>query len=46
MKTYIAFFEYVNGKDGRDGGSVVFPDFPGFVTSGKTFEDAYKMACY
>jgi predicted RNase H-like HicB family nuclease len=44
MKTYIALFEYVNGKNEENGFSVVFPDFPGFVTSGKTYEKAYSMA--
>ncbi|GHV89771.1 HicB family protein [Spirochaetia bacterium] len=44
MKSYIAFFEYVNGKNGKNGYSVVFPDFPGFVTAGDTYEEAYRMA--
>jgi predicted RNase H-like HicB family nuclease len=44
MKQYIAFFEFVNGKNGNQGYSVVFPDFPGFITAGDTYEKAYRMA--
>ena len=44
MKHYIAFFEFVNGKNEKDGYSVVFPDFPGFVTAGDNYEEAYRMA--
>ena len=44
MQVYIALFEYVNGKNGKDGYGVVFPDFPGLVTAGDTYEEAYRMA--
>jgi len=41
IKEYIALFEYVDGEAGY---SVMFPDFPGCITSGDDFDDAYKMA--
>jgi len=41
MTTYIALFEYEQGKQGF---SVVFPDFPGLVSAGDTYEDALQMA--
>jgi predicted RNase H-like HicB family nuclease len=44
MKEYIALFEYVNGKNSARGYSVVFPDFPGLVTAGKSYDETYKMA--
>jgi len=40
MKNYIALFE-----EGQNGGySVVFPDIPGVVTSGRNFDDTVRMA--
>ena len=40
MKNYIALFE-----QGQNGGySVVFPDVPGVVTAGDSFEEAVRMA--
>ena len=41
MITYIALFEYEPGKQGF---SVVFPDFPGLVTAGDTYEETLQMA--
>lgn len=40
MKNYIALFE--QGKKGRY--SVVFPDMPGVITAGNTFEETVQMA--
>jgi predicted RNase H-like HicB family nuclease len=42
MKTYIALFEY---EQDRPGFSVVFPDLPGLITAGDTYEEAFRMAC-
>jgi len=40
MKNFIALFE-----QGQNGGySVVFPDFPGVVTAGDSFEETMRMA--
>ena len=40
MKNYIAFFEH-----GQNGGySVVFPDVPGVITAGDTFEETVRLA--
>ena len=40
MKNYIALFE-----EGQNGGySVVFPDVPGIVTSGRNFDETVRMA--
>ena len=40
MKNYIALFE-----EGKNGGySVVFPDVPGVITSGRNFNEAVRMA--
>jgi len=40
VKNYIAFFE-----QGQNGGySVVFPDVPGVITAGNTFEETVRMA--
>ena len=39
-KNYIALFE--SGKNG--GYSVVFPDVPGVITSGNSFEETVRMA--
>lgn len=44
MKQYVAFFEFVNGENGKNGYSVVFPDFPGFITAGENYEKANRMA--
>jgi len=41
MTTYIALFEYEQGKQGF---SVVFPDFPTLVTAGDTYEETLQMA--
>ncbi|MDR1812309.1 MAG: type II toxin-antitoxin system HicB family antitoxin [Candidatus Fibromonas sp.] len=41
MTTYIALFEY---EQGTQGFSVVFPDFPGLVTAGGTYEETLQMA--
>jgi predicted RNase H-like HicB family nuclease len=41
MKTYIALFEY---EDGRAGFSVVFPDLPGLISAGDDYEDTLRMA--
>jgi predicted RNase H-like HicB family nuclease len=41
MKNYIALFEYENGKKGF---SVVFPDLPGLITAGDSYEDTVRMA--
>jgi predicted RNase H-like HicB family nuclease len=41
MKTYIALFEY---EEGSNGFSVVFPDFPGFVTAGDDYNGTLRMA--
>jgi predicted RNase H-like HicB family nuclease len=41
MKTYIALFEYEEGKKGF---GVVFPDLPGCFSAGDDFEDAMRMA--
>lgn len=41
MTTYIALFEYEQGKQGF---SVVFPDFPTLITSGDTYEETLQMA--
>ena len=40
MKNYIALFEY----DEKEGYAVIFPDLPGLATSGKNYDDAYRMA--
>ena len=40
MKNYIALFE----ENGKGGYGVVFPDFPGCISAGKTFEEAVCMA--
>ena len=39
MKNYIALFE-----EGKKGYSVVFPDIPGIVTSGRNFDETVRMA--
>ena len=40
MKNYIALFE-----QGQNGGySVVFPDIPGVITAGNSFEETLHMA--
>jgi predicted RNase H-like HicB family nuclease len=39
MKTYIALIE-----EGENSYSVVFPDVPGVITTGDTYEDAIKNA--
>jgi predicted RNase H-like HicB family nuclease len=41
MKSYIALFEYEEGKKGF---GVVFPDLPGCISAGDSFEDAFRMA--
>jgi predicted RNase H-like HicB family nuclease len=41
MTTYIALFEY---EQGMRGFSVVFPDFPGLITAGDTYEETLQMA--
>jgi predicted RNase H-like HicB family nuclease len=41
MKRYIALFEAVDGEDGY---GVVFPDFPGCISAGDTWEEAVRMA--
>ena len=41
MTTYIALFEYEAGKQGF---SVVFPDFPGLITAGDTYQETLQMA--
>jgi len=40
MKHYIALFEYADNSGYR----IVFPDFPGLILTGDTYEDAYRMA--
>lgn len=40
MTEYIALFEYDDGE----GFSVVFPDLPGLVTAGDTYENTRLMA--
>ena len=40
MKNYIALFE----ENGKGGYGVVFPDFPGCISAGNTFEEAVRMA--
>ncbi|GAB6392191.1 MAG: type II toxin-antitoxin system HicB family antitoxin [Treponematales bacterium] len=40
-KTYIALFEYEPRKTGF---SVVFPDLPGLITAGSTYDDTVRMA--
>jgi predicted RNase H-like HicB family nuclease len=44
MKTYIALFEQVHGENKENGYSVVFPDFPGLITAGNSYEETYRMA--
>ena len=39
MKNYIALFE----STGKGGYGVMFPDVPGVVTAGDTFEEALRM---
>jgi predicted RNase H-like HicB family nuclease len=41
MKTYIALFEYEEGKSGY---GVVFPDLPGCISAGDDYADAFRMA--
>jgi len=41
MQKYIALFEEVKGKESY---GVVFPDFPGCISAGDTFEEAMQMA--
>jgi predicted RNase H-like HicB family nuclease len=41
VKKYIALFEAV---DGGEGYGVVFPDFPGCISAGETWEEAVRMA--
>ena len=41
VKQYIAFFEY---EKGRKGFGVSFPDVPGVISAGDTYEEAVKMA--
>lgn len=41
MLKYVALFEYV---DGEEGFGVVFPDLPGCVSAGNTYENAYRNA--
>jgi predicted RNase H-like HicB family nuclease len=41
MKNYVALFEVVPGTDGY---GVVFPDFPGCISAGDTYEEALRMA--
>jgi predicted RNase H-like HicB family nuclease len=41
MKQYIALFEYMEGEEGY---SVVFPDFPGCISGGDSYEEAIRMA--
>jgi len=41
MITYIALFEYEQGKQGF---SVVFPDFPGLTSAGDTYEETLQLA--
>jgi predicted RNase H-like HicB family nuclease len=40
MKNYIALFE----ENGKGGYGVVFPDLPGCISAGNTYEEAYRMA--
>ncbi|MCL1833317.1 MAG: type II toxin-antitoxin system HicB family antitoxin [Leptospirales bacterium] len=40
MKDYIALFE----ENGKGGYGVVFPDLPGCISAGSTYEEAYRMA--
>ena len=40
MKNYIALFE----ENGKGGYGVVFPDFPGCISAGSTFDEAVRMA--
>jgi len=41
MQKYIALFEKVEGKEAY---GVVFPDFPGCISAGNTFDEAMQMA--
>jgi predicted RNase H-like HicB family nuclease len=41
MKSYIAFFEQ---DDETKNFGVVFPDLPGCVSAGRTYEEAFQMA--
>ena len=41
MKKYIALFEQARGESGF---SVTFPDFPGCISAGDDFDDAFRMA--
>ena len=40
MKNYIALFE----ENGKGGYGVVFPDFPGCISAGSTYQEAVRMA--
>ncbi len=40
MKNYIALFE----ENGKGGYSIVFPDFPGCISAGDSYNEALKMA--
>ena len=40
MKNYIALFE----ENKKGGYGVVFPDFPGCISAGNTYEEALRMA--
>jgi len=40
MKNYIALFE----ENGKGGYGVVFPDLPGCISAGNTYEEAVRMA--
>jgi predicted RNase H-like HicB family nuclease len=46
MKNYVALFETVpgTGGPGSAGYGVVFPDFPGCISAGDTYEEALRMA--
>ena len=41
MNKYIALFEQAKGETGF---SVTFPDFPGCISAGDDFDDAFRMA--
>ena len=41
MNKYIALFEQARGESGF---SVTFPDFPGCISAGDDFNDAFRMA--
>ena len=41
MKKYIALFEQARGESSF---SVTFPDFPGCISAGDDFDDAFRMA--